>query len=821
MHRALLPLVFASFVFITITSLSEVAHAYPSYVTGYGLPELPASYDSYECTDCHVHPSGGGACSSSGDPWAPCVNPFGILYRTNGWSTGLGNGDADGDGTSNSTELGSAGSAGFPAGAEAVGCDMLACATSAGSYVACGSNVRCLATHHTNTADNYSFAFSCVAGTSGTASGGGSWGCSDVNECSPNPCGAGSCTQRSLSGWTWPGYDCSCPAGYASNGTTCVVTNDCVAGTDNCVALATCTDLAGAGNFSCTCPAGYGGNGRSGIGNTGCYDIDECASHPCAPNGSGGADGQGCTQIAIGSWSSPGYTCSCAAGYGSNGTTCVLQNECTAGTDDCVALATCFDPTTAAGDFTCTCPSGYVGTGHSATGGCTDVDECALGTAGCSGDATCTNLPGTFMCACNTGYMGDGFTCVDVDECADPVYASMCSPNAACNNLVGSWECICNSGYSGDGFTCTDIDECAAGTDDCSADGTCTNTAGSFTCACNSGFSGDGRTCTDIDECLDPAFYSLCSSVATCNNLIGSWECVCNAGYSGDGRTCADIDECADPALNECDVNATCTNSNGSYSCACNDGYRGSGVSCTDIDECVDGTSGCGANEVCVNQIGMPNLCNCVLGYTRSSPDAPCTIACGDGVRGPGEQCDDGNTASGDGCNDRCTVESGWACVEPATGGTSTCRETCGDGLIDPGEECDDAAANSDTATNACRTNCRFAYCGDGVLDDGETCDDGAANSDTAANACRTTCDPAYCGDGVIDTGELCDRGGGVPTASVAGACTSMCAPDAGVDPVDPPELVGGACAAAPGRAPALAWLLALGLALAIWRRRR
>ena len=55
--------------------------------------------------------------------------------------------------------------------------------------------------------------------------------------------------------------------------------------------------------------------------------------------------------------------------------------------------------------------------------------------------------------------------------------------------------------------------------------------------------------------------------------------------------------------------------------------------------------------------------------------------ACGDGVRQPGEVCDDGNTVSGDGCNATCTSD-----------------ETCGNGFRDRGEECDDGAANSDEA---------------------------------------------------------------------------------------------------------------------------
>jgi cysteine-rich repeat protein len=53
------------------------------------------------------------------------------------------------------------------------------------------------------------------------------------------------------------------------------------------------------------------------------------------------------------------------------------------------------------------------------TSECRDVDECALGIAGCSADADCFNEPwrtGTlgFQCACRGGFIGDGFTCTEL-----------------------------------------------------------------------------------------------------------------------------------------------------------------------------------------------------------------------------------------------------------------------------------------------------------------------------------------------------------------------------------------------------------------------
>ena len=63
---------------------------------------------------------------------------------------------------------------------------------------------------------------------------------------------------------------------------------------------------------------------------------------------------------------------------------------------------------------------------------------------------------------------------------------------------------------------------------------------------------------------------------------------------------------------------------------------------------------------------------------TASHPDDGVPV-CGDGVttpgvNGTGEQCDDGNTVSGDGCSSTCQIET----------------SVCGNGKLETGEECDD-----------------------------------------------------------------------------------------------------------------------------------
>ena len=103
----------------------------------------------------------------------------------------------------------------------------------------------------------------------------------------------------------------------------------------------------------------------------------------------------------------------------------------------------------ATGQLDCTlCPTGYT----PQNGVCSDVDECALGTAGCAATATCANTVGSFTCTCIAGYTGDGKTCGDINECATG--KNNCAVNAVCTNTPGSFTCACPAGLVGDGTVC-------------------------------------------------------------------------------------------------------------------------------------------------------------------------------------------------------------------------------------------------------------------------------------------------------------------------------------------------------------------------------
>ena len=151
---------------------------------------------------------------------------------------------------------------------------------------------------------------------------------------------------------------------------------------------------------------------------------------------------------------------------------------------------------------------------------------------------------------------------------------------------------------------------------------------------------------------------------------------------------------------------------------------------------------------------------------------------CGNGTREGDEACDDGNTDSGDGCSSSCTAEEQPACgdgnvdageecddgnTDAGDGCDATCQDeagpVCGDGNVDAGEECDDG--NTD-AGDGCDATCQDEAgptCGDGNVDAGEECDDGNTDAGDGCDAtCQTEAGPT-CGDGNVDAGEQCDDG--------------------------------------------------------------
>jgi len=148
---------------------------------------------------------------------------------------------------------------------------------------------------------------------------------------------------------------------------------------------------------------------------------------------------------------------------------------------------------------------------------------------------------------------------------------------------------------------------------------------------------------------------------------------------------------------------------------------------------------------------------------------------CGNSVVDDSENCDDGNTADGDGCSAQCAVE-----VAPATcvDGIQNQDETAADcggvcaacpvlGCTNPSAVNFNAQATQDDGT------CQLFVCGNEVVEGTEQCDDGnTVDFDSCTNACVA----ATCSDGAENQGEVGVDCGGSCAACVVPGCTNSVA---------------------------------------------
>ncbi len=199
------------------------------------------------------------------------------------------------------------------------------------------------------------------------------------------------------------------------------------------------------------------------------------------------------------------------------------------------------------------------------------------------------------------------------------------------------------------------------------------------------------------------------------------------------------------------------------------------------------GSLGAGATLNLPGDGGDTNSCDPTTGdcNTAGADNGPAPT-CGDGlINVAGEVCDDGNTASGDGCTADCRqIEANYACPTPGQPCVSTVK--CGDGKITGSETCDDGNTQAGDGCDAsCKLEagwtcdvmglpCTAAKCGDGILAGLEECEyaTGETVPKTGCDAnCKITagydclqaapftCTATTCGNKIVERGEQCDDG--------------------------------------------------------------
>src|SRR3989344_2612455 len=233
-------------------------------------------------------------------------------------------------------------------------------------------------------------------------------------------------------------------------------------------------------------------------------------------------------------------------------------------------------------------------------------------------------------------------------------------------NVHASYCAVCQDGMDNDGDSLADF-----GADPGCSSPTDNNERGE----CYDGLDNDNDT---LRDCADPACHpgGIVINPNSCTPPEAARESA-NTPRCGDGATDAN-EQCDDGNLVAGDgCSIICTNE------GCGNGQIDPPEQCDDgnssnVDSCPDGTGGscrsatCGDGfvwttgnpnpagpEVCDDKTenGQPNRCNNSCSGTTPS-------SCGNGYVEQGEQCDDGNTAGGDGCATSCQSESPTICKE-------------------------------------------------------------------------------------------------------------------------------------------------------------
>lgn len=359
---------------------------------------------------------------------------------------------------------------------------------------------------------------------------------------------------------------------------------------------------------------------------------------------------------------------------------------------------TCSDGKT--GNGTCTCSPGF------ADALCTECktdhfgpncEQCACENGTCD-----DGVQGSGACECNTGWNGD--TC---SECKTGFFGPSCTlcecGQGSCDDgLSGSGSCSCENGWAEP--NCSDCSSNFWGSS-CTAcncgGGTCSDgLEGNGDCfSCSTGFQG-----TACDQCQSNRYGSTCA-LCSCEHgdcdegITGSGACDCDTGW--DGNTCNVCETgyygnqcvaCPSTPTASCPctgsgtscagnaqkVRLSCTNSKWAVASSC-----GGGQNCdTRNGSCANIVSGCNSQNPGYKFCEAPDklhTCGADLVTTDSiTCDGLCSAGsclapkCGDTKiqASLSEECDDGNTNPGDGCEPDCKRSK---VVKVAVGGYHAC----------------------------------------------------------------------------------------------------------------------------------------------------
>lgn len=411
-------------------------------------------------------------------------------------------------------------------------------------------------------------------------------------------------------------------------------------------------------------------------------------------------------------------------------------------------------------------------------------------------------------CACN-----DDADCSGSDVCLISAAPNACVATGCGNGVLESGEACDDGGTTaGDGCNAAcllELDQSCGADGDC-ASGDCDGAA--FVCVCKlttdcpvgqlcylganppdcvaSGCGNSvlesGEACDDGNASTGDGCDALCllelGENCSSNSECGSGFCEAATG------TCACNDQLDCPLGQVCDTHASanvcvlagCQNFVLESGEACDDGNASTGDGCSATcklelgescfagGDCDSGTCD-GTAAICVcDQDG-----DCLTGQVCNTGAEPpiCTApGCGNSLLEPGEACDDGGTASGDGCDALCLKE----LDEPCAVGTECASGSCdGTALVCTCNDDGDCSGSDLCLLAPSPSACVAPGCGNGVQEPGEGCDDsGTSPGDGCSANCLLELNEDCTASGDCQSG-LCDSAEAYCVCTVDSDCTT------------------------------------------------
>ena len=344
-----------------------------------------------------------------------------------------------------------------------------------------------------------------------------------------------------------------------------------------------------------------------------------------------------------------------------------------------------------------TCDDSNFYSGDGCTGTCkveTDYNCSVVG-------QTCIYTPPPLPPQCGNGKLETGETCDDGNTTGGDGCSSVCAlqsgwtcnaPNTACvakqcgDGILAGTE-ICDDGVVNTTSGCTPSCTVAPNAVCPANGGACVpmvcgdgKVTGTETCdsGLNDGKHGCSPTCQLIAGWLCPLAGTPCSEVCGDGIVVGDEQC----DEKGDALCCSTA--CKIKSGFVCDPSKTPHSQPSTPYCGNGtvNGPSNANSTVLGTEQCDDGNKipfdGC--SPTCSNE----PLCGTINTYLNPVPAATtyqCFAHCGDGLVLKPEECDDGNTVNGDGCDSSCKVETvpgsnpakpAWTCVQPAAGSNLT-----------------------------------------------------------------------------------------------------------------------------------------------------